>query len=83
MGRDELLKQKKEYDEAMKEVKLKYSEPADIKYELHDESGSSAGYVEYRARNDTVILSSGGSEAEFSGAVLRSMRGALNKILDE
>jgi hypothetical protein len=48
MGRDELLKQKKEYDEAMKEVKLKYREPADIKYELQNESGASIGYIEYR-----------------------------------
>jgi hypothetical protein len=41
------------------------------------------GYIEYRAMNDKAVIMSGGSKAEFSGAALRSMRDALNKILDE
>jgi len=84
MGRDALLTQKREYDEAFKELKQKYKAPAAIKYELQNESGSSFGSVEYRPHDDTIaIVVPGSPHAVFSGTVIRSLRDALNKILDE
>ena len=83
MGRDELLKQKKEYDEAIKEVMQKHKDPASIKYDVQYETGSPAGYVEYTPKNDTISISADGAHATFSGKMLKSLRDALNKILDE
>lgn len=83
MGRDALLKQKREYDEAIKEVKQKYKDPASIKYEIQGETGSSYGHLEYRPHNDTIVIVSGGTHAEFSGEMIKPLRDALNKLTDD
>jgi hypothetical protein len=79
MGREILLKQKNELDEAMKEVLQKYKEPCSLKCELKDESGAVAGYVEYMPSNDTfTIIASGGV---YAGGIMKSLRDALNRLL--
>ena len=83
MGRDQLLRQKREYDEAVKEVMRKYKDPAGVKYDLHHESGSPAGFIEYMPKSDTVFIHAGGTHAEFAGGILKSLRDVLNKILDD
>jgi len=83
MGRDQLLRQKKEYDEAVKEVMQKYKDPPSVKYDLYKESGSSAGFVEYFPKSDTVSIVAGGSHAVIDGDILKSLRDVLNKILDD
>ena len=83
MGRDQLLRQKREYDEAVKEVMRKHKDPASVKYDLQDESGSPAGYVEYSPKSDTVFIHAGGTRADFAGGVLKSLRDVLNKILGD
>ena len=83
VGRDQLLRQKREYDEAVKEVMQKYKDPASVKYDLQDESGSPAGFIEYMPKSDTVAIISGGTHASFDGGILKSLRDVLNKILDD
>jgi hypothetical protein len=81
MGRDTLLRQKKEKEEALKEISQKYKDPASIKYDLFDESGAKAGYVEYTPESDVLFISTGNARVE--GRVLKSLRDVLNKLLDE
>jgi hypothetical protein len=82
MGRDTLLKQKKEKEEALKEISQKYKDPASIKYDLFDEDGAKAGYVEYMPQSDTLYINAG-SAVSIEGCVLKSLRDVLNKLLDE
>jgi hypothetical protein len=82
MGIDALLKQRKEKEEALKEMSLKYKDPASIKYELLDELGSIAGYLEYLPKSDMVTIKAG-SVTEISGSALKSLRDVINKLLDE
>ena len=83
MGRDELLRQKREYDEAVKEAMQKYKDPASVKYDLQHESGSPAGYAEYSPKSDAVSIFADGTRADFAGGILKSLRDVLNKILDD
>ena len=82
MGRDSLLKLMNEKEAALKEFTAKYKDPPSIKYDLLNEKGENAGYVEYRPKDDKVIIATAGS-AEISGTVLKSLRDAINKLLDE
>jgi len=82
MGRDELLRQQKEKDEAIKAAMQKYKDPSSIKYDLTDEDGAKAGYVEYMPKSDTAYINAG-EAASVKGSVLKSLRDALNKLLDE
>ena len=82
MGRDELLKQKRERDAALNELNQKYKDPAGIKYDLLDETGNVAGSLEYMPKSDSVILHAP-KRAEIDGNMLKSLRDALNKLLDE
>jgi len=82
MGRDQLLRQKREYDEAVKEVMQKYKDPASIKYDLQDESGLPAGFVEYMPKSDTVYIHTSGTH-DIPGSIIKSLRDILNKILDD
>ena len=79
MGRDELLRQKKEREEALKELNQKYKDPASIKYEMRSESGT-VYHAEYLPGNDTLILSCG---SEIKGELLKPLRDILNKLLDD
>jgi hypothetical protein len=82
MGRDTLLKQKKEKDEVLKEISQKYKDPASIKYDLFKDDGTKAGYVEYMPQSDTLYIHAG-RQSNIDGNVLRSLRDVLNKLLDE
>jgi ATP-dependent protease HslVU (ClpYQ) peptidase subunit len=81
MGREILLKQKKELDDAMKEVLQKYKEPCSLKCELKDESGAVAGYVEYMPSNDTFTIIASGSGGAYAGGIMKSLKEALEKLL--
>jgi len=59
MGRDELLRQKKEREEALKEIDQKFKDPLSVKYELFDEKGNKAGHLEYHPKGDTVGIHAG------------------------
>ena len=80
MGRDELLKQKREREEAQKELDQKYKNPASIKYDLFDEAGNKTGFVEYTPQNDIIFISP--ESAGINGKYIRSLRDILNKLLD-
>ncbi|MDR0474381.1 MAG: hypothetical protein LBH43_12005 [Treponema sp.] len=82
MGRDELLRRKKEMDEALKEISQKYKAPAGIKYNFCNEAGGRCGSVEYDPENDTVKIFYTGS-VTIDGGMLKPLRDALNKLLDE
>jgi hypothetical protein len=82
MSREELLKQKKEKDEALKEITEKYKDPLSIKYELFNDAGGKAGYAEYMPQGDYLSIRAG-STTNIDGNILRSLRDVLNKLLDE
>jgi hypothetical protein len=86
MGRDELLRQKREKEEARKafsdELNKKYKDPASIKYDLFDEAGVKVGYVEYFPDSDNLYIDTGFGMS-VKGCALKSLRDILNKILDE
>ena len=82
MGRDELLRQRKERDEAQKELDRKYKNPASIKYDLYDESGNKCGDTEYFPQTDQLQIFIKG-RVSIEGTVLKSLRDILNKILDD
>ena len=83
MGRDSLLKQIEEKDKAIKEISEKYkSPPNSIKYDLIDDDGKKAGYMEYFTNNDTLVLNNQGL-SNIKGNVLRSLRDNLNILLEE
>jgi hypothetical protein len=51
---------------------------------MQNESGASVGSVEYRPHDDTVaVVVPGSPHAVFSGTVIKSLRDALNKIIDD
>jgi hypothetical protein len=54
MGREALLRQKREFDQAMKDVMQRHKEPASIKYELQNESGGPA--VTWNICRKTICL---------------------------
>jgi N-acetylneuraminic acid mutarotase len=83
MSRDTLLRQQKEKDDAIKEAMQKYKDPSSIKYDLCDEAGINAGYMEYQPNNDTVYIRTNGEVTSIEGKVLKSLRDVLNKLLDE
>ena len=82
MGRDSLLKIINEKEAALKEFAEKYKDPPSIKYDLFYENGENAGFMEYRPKDDKVIIATAGS-VEISGTVLKSLRDAINKLLDQ
>lgn len=75
MGRDALLREKKEKEAVFRDL-------AGIKYELFDDDGKKAGYVEYSPQSDTLLIDHG-APLYVNGSVLRSLRDILNKQLDE
>jgi hypothetical protein len=83
MNRDELLRQQRLKDEAIKEAMRKYKDLSGIKYDLCDDKGVNAGYIEYNPKNDSVIIKAFGEMAHIEGKVLKSLRDALNKLLDD
>jgi len=82
MGRDELLRQRKEKEEALKEIAQKFKDPLSVKYELFDDEGRLAGYLEYQPKDDKIGVNAGGWMS-IDGKVIKSLRDALNKLLDE
>ena len=82
MSRDILLKQKKEKEEALKEISQKYKDLASIKYDLYNEDGTKAGFFEYAPSDDTVYLSIG-HQVRFDARILKSLREVIGKLLDE
>ncbi|MDR2718830.1 MAG: hypothetical protein LBB89_12325 [Treponema sp.] len=83
MGRDILLKQKREHDEAMKEAAQNHKDPPDIEYTLERESNLPAGCVKYMPKDDTLSIHTDGKLAILKGDILKSLRDILNKILDD
>ena len=82
MGRNELLKQKQEKEEAIKALNQSLKTPDSIKYNLVTDAGLKAGYVEYFPLSDSIVV----SHRELStikGDVLRSLRDILNQLLDD
>lgn len=82
MSRDSLLKQKKEKDDALKELSQKYKDPSGIKYDLYNDDGEKNGFVEYSPQSDNLFINAG-SPSYIQGNVLKSLRDILNKLLDE
>ena len=82
MGRDTLLQQRKEKEAALKEIAEKYKDPASIKYDLYDDAGENAGYVEYSPNTDELTVSANRT-VKIDGNVLKSLRDILNKLLEE
>jgi N-acetylneuraminic acid mutarotase len=83
MNRDELLRQQRLKDEAIKAAMQKYKDPSGIKYDLCDDEGANAGYIEYNPKNDSACINACGEMAIIEGKVLKSLRDALNKLLDD
>jgi len=76
------LQQKKEKEEALKELSQKYKDPSSIKYDLYNDNGDKVGFAEYTPQNDNLFISSG-APSSIQGNVLKSLRDILNKLLDE
>jgi hypothetical protein len=84
LSRDSLLQEQKEKDEAIKEAMQKYKDVASIKYNLFNENGSEAGFLEYSPKTDSVMIGIPGEQKTIiAGKVLKSLRNVLNKLLDE
>ena len=83
MSREELLNQKKERDEALKQIadKLK-APPSSVRYDLIDDSGNKAGYMEYFLNTDSLVIKCHGL-IDIKGNVLKSLRDNLTALLDE
>ena len=82
MGRNDLLRQRKERDEAQKELDQKYKNPSSVKYDLCDEYGNNHGNAEYFPQTDQLQIFTK-SRVSIEGALLKSLRDVLNKLLDE
>ena len=83
MSRNALLQQKKEKEDALKEISQKFKDPSGIKYDIFYESGDKAGYLEYQPKDDKVFLSAGSTGTSIDGSILKSLRDVLNKLIDE
>jgi len=82
MSRNALLRQQREKDEAIKEAMQKYKDPSGLKYDLYDEKGQRIGYLEYNPKNDTATI----AEKQMmliNGGTLKSLRDAIDKLLDD
>ena len=83
MGRNDLLKQKREYEEALKKAMQNYKDPASIKYDLHNEKNVKIGYVEYFPKNDSVEISGPSGAMMLEGDALKSLKDVIDKLLDD
>jgi len=83
MSRNELLRQKTKRENAFKEFERTHKSPAIIKYGLKNEAGIECGYVEYNPQSDTVQILTPLCNAVVEGAMIKSLRDAINKLLDE
>ena len=81
MGRDELLKQKRDREEALKEVDLKHKNPTSIKYDIFNDKGENIGNAEYLPQPDELIINAGRT-TRIDGNILRSLRDVIDKLLD-
>ena len=82
MGREELLQQKAEREKAMKEISQRCKLPDSIKYDLFNDEGLKAGYVEYFLANDSLVINHQGL-LTVKGTVLKSLHEVLGKLLKE
>jgi len=82
MGREELLRQKKEKEAAIKKISEEYkAPPSSVKYDLFDDTGVKAGYMEYFTMTDDLVINCHGLSI-IKGNVLKSIRDNLNILLD-